>query len=70
MKTEILNNIQYLEEHEVHKLKVELNRKPKYRDKDRFYSFIRIMDQTRKVKIYDYLPEWKPYKDNFNIKAI
>ena len=70
MKAKILSNIKYLEEHEIHKLKVELDRKPNHRDADRFYSFIRIMDRTRNVKIYDYLPEWEPYKDKFKIKAI
>jgi|TARA_B100000085_G_scaffold264178_1_gene270869 hypothetical protein len=70
MKDSILKNIEYLSPHETHKLKVELFRKPKHREMDRFYSFIRIMDRTRNVKIYDYLPEWEPYRKNFEIKAI
>lgn len=61
MKTEIVNNIDELVTYEADKLKLELFRETRQKDIDRFYSFISIMDKQRKVKIGDYLPEWKEY---------
>lgn len=59
MKKIILENIKYLSTDEKKRLEVELYRKAEQRDIDRFYSFVRVMDKTRKVNIEDYLPEWK-----------
>jgi len=61
MKHEILNSIKYLEDYEVDRLKVELLREPDLDQQKRFYSFTNILDTTRKLRIYDYLPEWRQY---------
>jgi hypothetical protein len=61
MKYEILNNIKYMREDEVQRLKIELFKPSTKQERDRFYSFISIMDKTRKVDIKNYLPEWIPY---------
>lgn len=59
MKHHILSNIKHMRPDEVERLKVELFKPFTDTDIDRFHSFIRIMDKTRKVNIEDYLPEWK-----------
>lgn len=59
MKYEILSNIKYMREDEVERLKIELFKPFTQREVDRFHSFMKIMDKTRKVHIEDYLPEWK-----------
>lgn len=61
LKQTILNNIHYLDKHEVDRLKAELNRKSTKEYTDKFYRFIKINDKVRKLNITDYLPEWKPY---------
>lgn len=61
MKINILNNIKYLDKFEVDRLKVELLRDPDPALQKKFYSFTNILDTTRKVRIFDYLPEWKQY---------
>lgn len=58
MKNHILSNIEYMREDEIKRLKIELYREHTSKDVDRFHSFIRLMDRGRKVKIYDYLPEF------------
>jgi hypothetical protein len=63
MKMAILDNIKYMREDEVQRLKIELFRKHTEKDIQRFYSFISLNDRGRKVNITDYLPEWKPYID-------
>ena len=59
MKYRILDNIQYMREDEVQRLKIELFREHTEKDIKRFHSFIRLNDRGRKVKIYDYLPEFQ-----------
>jgi hypothetical protein len=61
MKESILNNIKYLDKFEIDRLKIELLSEPDKAQQNRFYSFTNILDTTRKVRIYDYLPEWKKY---------
>ena len=61
MKHKILNNINFLRKDEIERLKIELFKPFTEKELNRFYSFVNIMDKTRKVKIGDYLPEWKPY---------
>ena len=58
MKHHILDNIQYMREDEIQRLKIELFRKHTEKDIKRFHSFIRLNDRGRKVKINDYLPEF------------
>ena len=59
MKAEILNGIKYMRDDEIERLKIELFKPYTQKHVDRFHSFMRIMDKTRKVYIEDYLPEWK-----------
>lgn len=61
MKNQILSNLNYLREDEIERLKIELNKPFNLEDQNKFYKFINIIDKTRKVKIWDYLPEWKEY---------
>jgi len=61
MKYQILDNIQYMREDEIQRLKIELFKPFTEKEVSRFYSFMSIMDRTRKVNMTDYLPEWKPY---------
>ena len=61
MKYKILDNLKYLREDEIERLKIELFKPFTEKELSRFYSFINIMDKTRKVNIGDYLPEWQPY---------
>jgi len=61
MKHQILDNIQYMREDEIQRLKIELFRPHTQKEVNRFYSFMSIMDKTRKVNMLDYLPEWEPY---------
>ena len=64
MKQHILDNIQYMREDEIQRLKIELFKPYTEKEVNRFYSFMSIMDKTRKVNMLDYLPEWKFYLQN------
>ena len=59
MKHRILDSIQYMRDDEVQRLKIELFREHTEKDVQRFHSFIRLNDRGRKVKIHDYLPEFR-----------
>jgi len=61
MKKEILDNIKFLTKKETNTLLGELNRPLENQDSARFYRFINMLDKHRKVKIGNYLPEWKQY---------
>ena len=61
MKYQILDSIQYMRQDEIQRLKIELFKPFTEKEVSRFYSFMSIMDRTRKVNMTDYLPEWKPY---------
>ena len=58
MKHHILDNIQYMRDDEVKRLKIELFREHTEKDVQRFHSFIKLNDRGRKLKIHDYLPEF------------
>ena len=66
MKNKILNNLKYLSEDEIERLKIEIHKNIYKKDKNKFYHFIRLVDKQRKVDITEYLPEWKPYKERFS----
>lgn len=61
MKEDIVNNVSYLVDHEVERLKIELYKPFDQKNVDKFYKFIGMVDSVRKVNIGDYLPEWKEY---------
>jgi hypothetical protein len=64
LKTNILNNLEYLSKEEVDKLKVEISKERSYEEERKFYKFIKLTDLARNVNIIDYLPEWMPYFNN------
>jgi sulfatase maturation enzyme AslB (radical SAM superfamily) len=61
MKQEILNNIQYMRNDEVDRLKIELFKPKNNNDEEKFFEFVKVLDASRNVKITDYLNEWKKY---------
>jgi sulfatase maturation enzyme AslB (radical SAM superfamily) len=61
MKNEILNNIKYMREDEVERLKIEMFKPKNNKDEEKFYEFVKLLDTSRNVKITDYLDEWKKY---------
>jgi hypothetical protein len=63
MKHKIIDNLQYLREDEIQRLKIELFKEQDKEEVGKFYDFIKLMDKGRNVYIGKYLPEWKPYFD-------
>ena len=61
MKNEILNNIKYMREDEVERLKIEMFKPKNNKDEEKFYEFVKLLDTSRNVKITDHLDEWKKY---------
>jgi hypothetical protein len=61
MKDEIINNIKYLREDEVDRLKAELFKESSQEEFDKFIRFSKILDNQRKNKMSEFLPEWSKY---------
>lgn len=61
MKIEILNNIIYMRDDEIERLKMELYRPVGGNEFKKFLNFVNILDLSRNVKITDYLFEWRKY---------
>lgn len=60
MKESIMNNIKFMADDEVERLKIELY-KPKESDFSKFINFTQLLDKARNIYIGDYLPEWDEY---------
>jgi hypothetical protein len=67
MKKKILSSIKYMREDEVERLKIELSKPQENENQNSFIEYIKILDEVRGVKIYQYLPEWDSY---FNKRAL
>lgn len=61
LKENLLSNIKHLREDEIIRLKSEINRTADPSEVEKFYSFIKLLDLKRNVKIGNYLEEWKNY---------
>jgi hypothetical protein len=61
MKKEVKKNISSLAPHEKDRLMLELDKPRDLDNERRFYSFINLLDEKRKVYIGDYLEEWDKY---------
>ena len=61
MKEEILSGIKYMRKDEVDRLKIELFKEKEEGIEDRYYNYVRLLDEHRGVHIEDFLPEWNQY---------
>ena len=70
-KETLLNNLKYLRDDEVDRLKIELFKPYEVDDKRKFFNFISLLNLTRNVQIGDHLEEWKkPFDDYINKKIV
>lgn len=61
LKEKVIKNNKGLADFEMNKLVTELSKPVVENSFKRFISYINLLDKARKIKIYDYLPEWKTY---------